>query len=92
MARTYLVFGDIEGKLRVLRVECSRCGRKGRYDVGKLIKKIRTQRQHDEMERAAQRRLSQSGRPSNTLSVRSDLSRSAEGALAGNARGAERMA
>ena len=25
MARTYLVFGDIEGKLDVLRVECRRC-------------------------------------------------------------------
>ena len=56
MARTYLVFGDIEGKLDMLHVECSRCGRRGRYNVGKLIKKIRTQRQHDEMERAAQRK------------------------------------
>ena len=33
MARTYLVFGDIEGKLEVLRVECTRCDRKGRYSV-----------------------------------------------------------
>ena len=39
MARTYLVFGDIEGKLDVLRVECTRCGRKGRYHVYKLIEK-----------------------------------------------------
>jgi hypothetical protein len=31
MARTYLVFGDIEGKLDALRVECARCQRKGRY-------------------------------------------------------------
>jgi hypothetical protein len=30
MARTYLVFGDIDGKLDVLRVECARCQRKGR--------------------------------------------------------------
>jgi hypothetical protein len=37
MARTYLVFGDIEGKLNVLRVECGRCGRKGRYSVRRLI-------------------------------------------------------
>ena len=29
MARTYLTFGDIEGELEVLRVECSRCQRKG---------------------------------------------------------------
>ena len=33
MARTYLTFGDIEGKLEVLRVECSRCQRKGRYSA-----------------------------------------------------------
>jgi len=33
MARTYLIFGDIEGKLGVLRVECTRCSRKGRYSV-----------------------------------------------------------
>jgi hypothetical protein len=37
MARTYLVFGDIEGKLDVLHVECTRCLRKGRYSVAKLI-------------------------------------------------------
>ena len=28
MARTYLVFGDIEGKLDVLRVECTKCPRR----------------------------------------------------------------
>ena len=39
MARTYLIFGDIEGKLDVLRVECTRCDRKGRYSVAKLIEK-----------------------------------------------------
>ena len=39
MPRTYLVFGDIEGKLDVLRVECTRCSRKGRYSVRKLIEK-----------------------------------------------------
>ena len=39
MARGYLVFGDIEGKLDVLRVECTRCDRKGRYSVAKLIEK-----------------------------------------------------
>ena len=33
MARTYLIFGDIEGKLDVLRVECTKCPRKGRYSV-----------------------------------------------------------
>jgi len=39
MPRTYLIFGDIEGKLDVLRVECIRCARKARYQVHKLIKK-----------------------------------------------------
>jgi hypothetical protein len=37
--RTYLVFADIEGKLDTLRVECTRCSRKGRYSVRKLIEK-----------------------------------------------------
>ena len=40
-ARTYLIFGDIEGKLDVLRVECTKCSRKGRYSVAKLIEKYR---------------------------------------------------
>ena len=38
-SRTYLIFGDIEGKLDVLRVECTKCDRKGRYSVAKLIAK-----------------------------------------------------
>jgi hypothetical protein len=36
---TYLIFGDIEGKLDVLRVECTKCARKGRYSVRRLIEK-----------------------------------------------------
>ena len=39
MARGYLTFGDIEGKLEVLRVECTRCDRRGLYLVRKLIEK-----------------------------------------------------
>jgi hypothetical protein len=39
VSRTYLVFGDIEGKLDVLRVECTKCARKGRYSVRRLIEK-----------------------------------------------------
>src|SRR5262249_20270800 len=39
VSRTYLVFGDIEGKLDTLRVECTKCPRKGRYSVRKLIEK-----------------------------------------------------
>jgi|SRR5215471_4793923 len=37
--RTYLTFGDLEGKLDMLPVECSRYQRKGRYSVAKLIEK-----------------------------------------------------
>ena len=37
--RTYLTFGDIEEKLDVLGVECSKCPRKGRYSVARLIEK-----------------------------------------------------
>ena len=36
MARTYLVFGDIEGKLDILRVECAKCKHKSRYSVAKV--------------------------------------------------------
>ena len=39
--RTFLIFADIEGKLDVLRVECTKCARKGRYSVPKLIEKYR---------------------------------------------------
>jgi hypothetical protein len=39
MARTYLIFSDIEGKLDVLRVECTKYPRKGRYSVPRLIEK-----------------------------------------------------
>jgi len=31
--RDYLAFGDIEGKLDMLRIECTRCPRAGRYSV-----------------------------------------------------------
>ena len=39
MPRSYLIFGDIEGKLDLLRVECTKCDRKGRYHVHRLIEK-----------------------------------------------------
>ena len=39
MARAYLIFGDIEHNLDVLRVDCTKCDRKGRYSVAKLIAK-----------------------------------------------------
>jgi hypothetical protein len=41
MPRTYLIFGDIEGKL-----ECTKCDCKGRYHVHKLIEKYGRNGQH----------------------------------------------
>ena len=40
MTRSYLVFGDIEGKLDVLRVECTKCDRKGRYHPKEQVRNI----------------------------------------------------
>jgi hypothetical protein len=37
MPRDFLTFGDIDGKLEVLRIECTRCPRRGRYNVVKLV-------------------------------------------------------
>ena len=37
MSRTYLTFGDIADKLHILHIECTRCARKGRYNVAKLV-------------------------------------------------------
>jgi hypothetical protein len=33
------IFGDLVGKLDVLRVECPKCGRFGRYPLRRLIEK-----------------------------------------------------
>jgi hypothetical protein len=35
--RTYLIFGDIDGKLDVLTVQCTKCARKGCYHVQRLM-------------------------------------------------------
>ena len=37
MSRAFLTFGDIAGKLHMLRIECTRCARKGSYSVAKLL-------------------------------------------------------
>jgi hypothetical protein len=39
ISRGHIVFGDIEGKLEVLRIECTKCGRGGHYGVARLIEK-----------------------------------------------------
>jgi hypothetical protein len=33
MSRTFLTFGDIAGKLHMLRIECTRCACRGQYSV-----------------------------------------------------------
>jgi hypothetical protein len=39
MGKGYISFGEIAAKLPMLRVECSRCGRRGRYRTDKLIER-----------------------------------------------------
>ena len=34
-----ITFGDLDGKLAVLRVACSKCDRSGQYRVAKLIER-----------------------------------------------------
>jgi hypothetical protein len=34
-----LIFGDLDGKLEMLRVACSKCDRSGQYSVAKLIER-----------------------------------------------------
>jgi hypothetical protein len=43
--RDYLIFGDLVGKLAALRIECTRCPRRGRYSVALL----RSRPQRNEM-------------------------------------------
>jgi hypothetical protein len=35
-------FADLLGKLTVVRVECSKCGRFGRYPLHRLIDRVKT--------------------------------------------------
>ncbi len=81
MPRNYVGFGDIEGKLDVLRVECTRCSRRGVYYLHRLIEKHGRKGNMNEMEGAAQRRLSEARRTQPARTLRLDMPRSAEGAL-----------
>jgi hypothetical protein len=38
-----IIFGDLIGKLDVLRVECAKCGRAGQYELGVPIAKLLAQ-------------------------------------------------
>ena len=39
-----IIFSDLIGKLDVLRVECPKCGRAGRYHLAALIRRLRPER------------------------------------------------
>jgi len=71
MARAYLIFGDIEGKLGVLRVECTKCSRKGRYHVHRLIEKYGRKGNMMKLARNAKRRCPK--RDASGLHERCDL-------------------
>jgi hypothetical protein len=34
-----IIFRDLVGKLKVINVECDKCGRRGRYRLGRLIER-----------------------------------------------------
>ena len=38
-SRGYVSLGEVAERLRMLRVECDRCGRKGRYSTAHLVAK-----------------------------------------------------
>jgi hypothetical protein len=84
MARSYHFFGDIAGQLSVPRVECTRCQRKGRYRVAKLIAQYGCERNMSEWMSEPKVDCPKRGAPQ--LHERCDLilSRSAEGALGAN--------
>jgi hypothetical protein len=82
MARTYLVFGDIEGKLDVLRVECARCQRKDRYSVRRLIEKYGRNANMMKWKEQLNGDCPQAACTANARSLRPGLPRSAEGHLA----------
>ena len=50
-------FTDIEGKLEVLQVECTKCDRKGRYSVARPIAKHGPQGPHIGLGVKPERRL-----------------------------------
>jgi len=70
---TYLIFGDIEGKLDLLRVECTQVRPQGPLQRSQAHREIRPQRQYDEMEGTAQRRLFAPRRAEFILSRRSSV-------------------
>jgi len=83
MSRTYLVFGDIEGKLDVLRVECTKCARKGRYSVRKLIEKYGRKGNLMKWKEQLNGGLPKTRCTQRDGALRPDLPRSAEGLVSG---------
>src|SRR5262249_10464958 len=64
-----------------LRVECTKCARKGRYSVHKLIEKYGRKANMMKLERTAKRRLPEARGTQHAPALRSDLPRSAEGVM-----------
>ena len=83
MARGYLIFGDIEGKLEGAARRVYEVRAQGPITSCRQVDPERWPRwPHDEMAGAAQRRLPEAGRTATARPLRSDLPRSAEGSVA----------
>jgi hypothetical protein len=81
--RDHLTFGDIEGKLDMLIVECTRCPRQGRYSVAKLIAEHGRHGNMMKVERRARRRLPEARRDRAARAMRSGVLGFAQGAVKG---------
>jgi hypothetical protein len=87
--RAYLIFDDIEGKLHLLHVECTKCARKGRPQGHR---EIRAQGKRDEMEGTAQGRLHEARCTWSARTVRFVMSRPAEDPVATRRRRSRKLA
>ena len=77
-----IVFGDLIGKLDMLRVSCDECGRDGSYGLAKLIdKRGRDGKIVDWLEQLNCRLSEEKVTPQYERSMRSEVSAIAEGAV-----------
>jgi hypothetical protein len=72
-----IVFGELVGKLNVLRVECAKCGRAGRYSVARPIEQHGADGQDDRL--APGRRLPEAAQPRHVGPVRAPAARTCHG-------------
>jgi hypothetical protein len=80
-SRSYLAFGDIEGKLAMLRVECTCCKRAGLHRVAKLIELYGRDGNLTDWGVAAETGLPAAQRASGARAVRPSLPGPAEGGV-----------